>query len=215
MASLRSKLDVYRRQQHTSSTREVREPWLIDGDLGDELAALHKARTAMTERHARQRARLVPDEDDERMAGPDLSMRDETDAAELARLDERIAAVEADAKDQTVFLVFRAISSPRYDELYHAATLAAALPGASRAVESELASRLASACWVGAETDGVLDRAQTWDDLKALTDSEDDFGAPLMTPGFVDHVEMLVLALNRTVPAVPFSLRPSGRTATH
>ena len=56
---------------------------------------------------------------------------------------------------------------------------------------------------------------KTWDDLKALTDSEDDFGAPLMTPGFVDHVEMLVLGLNRRVPAVPFSLRPSGRTATH
>ncbi len=215
MASLQSKLADYRRKAHTSTTREVREPWLIDGDLAEELAALHKARTVATARHARQRAKLIPGEDDERMAGPDTSILDAEQAAELAQLDEQIAAAETAAQDQTVFLVFRAVSSPRYDEIFHAATVAAATAGAAKAVEAELASRLASACWAGAETDGVLDRTQSWDELKAMTDSEDDFDSPLMTPGFVDHVEMLVLAMNRRVPTVPFSLRPSGTTATH
>lgn len=200
MASLRAKIGDYQRKTKTSTMRELREPWLIDGDLAEQADDLARERERIVNHYAGKRARLVG-EDDERMAGPDTSELDAAEASELAELDAKVAELRVLAEAQTVYLIFRPVTGPRYDELYFAAVSST---DKTRSPEARLTSALASACFVGTEVEGVLDTSETWDALKALTDDEDDFGAPLMTPGFVDYVETKVLALNRRIPATPF-----------
>ena len=208
MAALRSKIRKYQTKQKKSSQRELREPWVIDGDLAEEADALTARREAVVAQYARKRRELAGDDDGdgpEFFAGPDFSEIDAAEAAALEPIDAEIAELRALADEQTVYLVFRPVSSPVYDELFHRASSESA-KGAVKSVEALLCGYLASACFVGTEVDGELDRSETWDELKALTDDDsDDFGAPLMTPGFVDYIETLVLALNRRVPARPFS----------
>ena len=204
MAALRSKIRNYQAKQKTSTQRELREPWLIDGDLAEEADKLAAKRASIVAESARQRAELIgDDDDDERMAYPDTSEIDTAEQTALAEIDAEVAELRARAAEQTVYLVFRPVSSPRYDELWQQAITEAA-SGATRSAEALLTSRLASACFVGTEVDGELDRSETWEVLTSATDSEDDFGAPLITPGFVDFVETKVLALIRRIPARPF-----------
>lgn len=213
MANLRGQIRDYQKKQHKGTRREIREPWLLDGDLAEELEALAKRRDAIADQFAHQRAELES-RNDETWGGIDTSEVDQAEAAALAPIDAELASLRERAEDQTVFLVFRPVTSPRYDELLGAAARAAAKPDATVTAESMLGSSLAAACFMGAEKDGHIDRDLTWDELKAMTDTEDDFGAPLMNPGFVDYIETMVIALNRRVSAAPFSSNPSATTAT-
>lgn len=209
MAALRSKIRSYQKKQKTSTQRELREPWLIDGDLAEQADALAARREQVVAEYALERKALVggsgwDGEADDRMAGPDTSGIDAAEQAALAELDAEVAELRAQAEEQTVFLIFRPVSSPRYDEIWQQAVTEAAKPGAARSAEALLTSLLAAACFRGTEVDGKVDDSESWDELKALTDDEDDFGVPMMTPGFVDFVETKVLALNRRIPASPF-----------
>lgn len=206
MAALRSKIRSYQKKQKTSTQRELREPWLIDGDLAEQADALAARREQVVAEYAVERKALVGgvDDADDRMAGPDTSEIDAAEQAALAELDAEVAELRAQAEEQTVFLIFRPVSSPRYDEIWQQAVTEAAKPGAARSAEALLTSLLAAACFRGTEVDGKVDDTESWDELKALTDDEDDFGVPMMTPGFVDFVETKVLALNRRIPASPF-----------
>ena len=211
MASLRAKIGDYQRKNKTSTARELREPWLIDGDLAEQADDLARERERIVNHYAGKRARLA-DDDDERMAGPDTSDLDAAEAAELAELDAKVSELREVGEEQTVYLIFRPIPGPRYDELYHAAVTEAAKKTATRTAESVLMSLVAAESFVGVESDGELDTTETWDGLKALTDSEDDFGVPLMTPGFIDYVESKAFALNRRIPTAPFWPKPSAQT---
>ena len=206
MAALRSKIRSYQKKQKTSTQRELREPWLIDGDLAEQADALAARREQVVAEYAVERKALVgwDGEADDRMAGPDTSGIDAAEQAALAELDAEVAELRAQAEEQTVFLIFRPVSSPRYDEIWQQAVTEAAKPGAARSAEALLTSLLTAACFRGTEVDGKVDDTESWDELKALTDDEDDFGVPMMTPGFVDFVETKVLALNRRIPASPF-----------
>lgn len=213
MANLRDRIRDYQQKQHKGTRRELREPWLFDGDLAEELEALSQRRDAIADQYAKQRASREA-ANDEIWGGVDTSDIDRAEQEALAPIDAELADLRERAADQTVYLVFRPVTSPRYDELFSAAMRAAGKPDAAQTAETLLSSSLASACFVGVESGGKLDRDLSWDELKAMTDTEDDYGSPLMTPGFVDYIETMVVALNRRTSAAPFSSKPSARTAT-
>ena len=240
MASLRAKVAQLQAKERKSTTRELHEPWTLDGDLVDDYNAVQQRHddlvkqfegelSKLRDEAARQRnAQVAADEDDEdaRFGGPDTAEIDRWEADEtaginqrraamLAPLDAELARLKAAIEESTVFLCFRAIPSARYDELLSGVASDSTRSSSQAAVLAAFQTELAKASFVGVESDGALDRDQSWAALKELTDAEDDDGNPLMTAGFVDYVETKVLALNRRVNTAPFSLTPSKATATH